>query len=94
MRMADQLQTVLFHGNDRAFKARVFAGDYQVLLNAALAEGISVTALVDAAGSLESALNWARENQPPPAEWQDVKEHASLNTSCKAVIGYQSVSNH
>jgi hypothetical protein len=68
MRLADQLRTVLYHGTDRAFKARVFAGDYQILLNAVLAEGISVTALVGAAGSVESALNWARENQPPPLE--------------------------
>ncbi len=63
VRMFDPLQRVLVYGNDQAFKART-SDDFRILQNAACGEGISVMALVGAAGSVESALNWARENQP------------------------------
>ena len=63
--MARQLKTVLLHQDDTA---GVLAHDYDILLNAALADGISVVALIRAAGSIESALDWARENQPSPVD--------------------------
>jgi hypothetical protein len=63
--MADRFTAVPSRDNGQASIATVLASDLQILLNAAGAEGISVMALVGAAGSIESALNWARENQPP-----------------------------
>jgi hypothetical protein len=62
--MAARFQTVWFQENGHAPTTTLPANDLQILLNAACAEGISVMALVGAAGSIESALNWARENQP------------------------------
>jgi len=66
--MADRFQTVPSKDNGQASTATFLASDLQILLNAACGEGISVMALVGAAGSIESALNWARENQPPSME--------------------------
>jgi hypothetical protein len=63
--MADRFLTIPSKENAQTSMATVLASDLQILLNAAGGEGISVMALVGAAGSIESALNWARENQPP-----------------------------
>ena len=66
--MADRFPAVPSKENGHASTATLLVNDLQILLNAACGEGISVMALVGAAGSIESALNWARENQPPPVD--------------------------
>lgn len=61
--MSAGFHRVVFVVDGRKFVAQVFAADRRLLVDAAIAKGLSLDAYVAASGSVEKALGLARETK-------------------------------